>query len=71
MTRRRFLLDVTAAAAGLAAAALWATQPGRKEPCPIPPPEPVLRPAGAVPVAPLPSPSPYATPEGPVPGGVG
>lgn len=58
MTRRRFLLDVSAAAAGLAAAALWATQRTTKEP--ETPPSPTPMPPGGVMVAPMPAPSPSA-----------
>lgn len=62
MTRRRFLLDLTMAAGGLAAAALWASRrEGRS--C-DPPPEPKAPMMGAVEVPPaVPSPSPSPTPE--------
>lgn len=62
MTRRRFLLDLTMAAGGLAAAALWAS---RREGKACDPPEPRVPTMGEVAVptaAPSPSPTPEETP---------
>lgn len=58
MTRRRFLLDLTMAAGGLAAAALWASRREGKG-CDPPDPRPATMGEVAVPIAtPTPSPSP-------------
>lgn len=73
MTRRRFLLDLTMAAGGVAAAALWATrpEPASSQSPPLPPdvpptvkgevavpPTPTPMPPGGVAVPPAPAPSP-------------
>lgn len=59
MTRRRFLLDLTAASAGLAAAALWASR--RESPDP-PAPKPRSPMVGEMTVPPAASPSPSPSP---------
>lgn len=70
MTRRRFLLDLTMAAGGLAAAALWASRRDQGKACD--PPDRRVPTMGAVEVPPaLPSPSPSPTPvEAPLDGDV-